>query len=298
MTCDHVWITENHIIRDTSKTFDGITAESENFFDKYNTIQGISSPRQLLWWERLNTINPEDMIQWCIRAIQPQVIVELGCGDGINLLYCIKTHKSINHIIGCDVSLKALVVTRERLTKLPAIDIRKLTLFHCDASAVPVESGIADVVIMTNVLHHSSTNDPLIECARILRPGGILIFTDITNGNMFRNMMDSLFAIAPRSLRNLFSYDLLVDNEKPLIKLVRLREVRNILKCHDLHILAEYYRGLFLFVIQLVCIILPFVLIIIPKPLWWLLSRFERHLLNNAFIQQFAALYYSVYIKI
>ena len=296
-SCKQLWTSEGGIIRAERSAHTGLTANSQIFFDKYHSVINDSVIHHPLWWERINTINTSDLINWCVPFLKPKVIIELGCGDGSNLSACWNSHNSLNHIIGCDVSLNALITSSANLSHILISSHCDITLFHCDASALPLPSGIADIVIMSNVLHHSSTYEPLIECARLLRPGGILIFTDITNGNIARNIMGSLFKIAPRSLRTLFSYDLLVDNQNPDIKLVQLNEARSILMSNGMYTIVEFYRGLFLFILQLFCIIIPFLPKIIPKPLWWALSNIEHQLLIKTSIQPFAALYYSLYIK-
>jgi 2-polyprenyl-3-methyl-5-hydroxy-6-metoxy-1,4-benzoquinol methylase len=96
-----------------------------------------------------------------------QTIVDVGTADGLMLE---KLHRSLGPLryIGVDYSLALL-----RTTELDGVD--KL---QADGMALPVGHGMADAVIATAIIEHVPDGRGLLrECARVLRPGGLIVIT-------------------------------------------------------------------------------------------------------------------------
>ncbi len=92
-----------------------------------------------------------------------KVVVDIGCGPG-NLLRSLEGAPQI--AIGIDVARGSLEMAAE-LGYVPLL---------ADVHAIPLRSGIADVVALNATLHHCVDMDTvLLEAARLVKPGGVLV---------------------------------------------------------------------------------------------------------------------------
>lgn len=94
---------------------------------------------------------------------QDKVVVDMGCGPG-NLFRAVDGVPKI--LIGVDISVKALAHARA-LGYTPLL---------ADAQDTPLMSGIADLVTANATLHHVDDMAAMLaECARLVKPGGLLV---------------------------------------------------------------------------------------------------------------------------
>jgi SAM-dependent methyltransferase len=102
-------------------------------------------------------------------STSPARIVDIGCGDGAATglaAHCNPAH----HVVGVDWSADALRRARPL----------GLTLIQggVDSPGLPVATGTADVVIMSELIEHLVDTDSAIEeVHRVLRPGGALLLS-------------------------------------------------------------------------------------------------------------------------
>jgi SAM-dependent methyltransferase len=100
---------------------------------------------------------------------RPALIVDVGCGDG--LATSVAASVSPGHrFVGVDWSADALRQASSRGLALVRAGV--------DGSSLPLTSGVADVVIMSELIEHLvDTDAALDEVGRVLKPGGSLLLS-------------------------------------------------------------------------------------------------------------------------
>lgn len=97
-------------------------------------------------------------------------IIDLGCGEGNNVMYLLEKRKKV---IPCDYSEAALLNVQKRFPELKEVFCFDMTL------GLPFENNSSDIVICDLSLHYfteKTTLTILEEIKRILTPNGILLF--------------------------------------------------------------------------------------------------------------------------
>ncbi len=100
------------------------------------------------------------------------VIADLGCGTGTTTasLAC-----HVQQIIGIDQSEAMLNAARQRTADLSNVQLRR-----GDLQAIPIDDDSCDAAILTLVLTYLADPLPVLrETARILKPGGRIVVTDL-----------------------------------------------------------------------------------------------------------------------
>src|SRR5262245_29899428 len=101
-------------------------------------------------------------------APAPALILDVGCGDGFATGVAARRNPA-HRFVGLDWSAASLIRARGRGLKLLRAELD---------TGVPVRSGSADVVIMSEVIEHLVDTDSAIEEAhRVLKPGGSLLLS-------------------------------------------------------------------------------------------------------------------------
>jgi len=99
----------------------------------------------------------------------PASIVDIGCGDGAATALAARVNPG-HRILGLDWSADAL--RRARAHGLALIRA------EAEPGGLPIASGHADVVIMSEILEHLVDPDSVLEeVRRVLRPGGTLLLS-------------------------------------------------------------------------------------------------------------------------
>jgi SAM-dependent methyltransferase len=110
------------------------------------------------------------MLARTLRAVPaPAVIVDIGSGDGLATSIAARACPG-HRFVGVDWSADAVRQARARgLTQVRA---------SVDGIGLPIASGSADVVIMSEMIEHLVDTDTALEQAwRVLRPGGSLLLS-------------------------------------------------------------------------------------------------------------------------
>ncbi|MCH8886017.1 MAG: class I SAM-dependent methyltransferase [SAR324 cluster bacterium] len=125
--------------------------------------------------ERLETMNPDKI--WAVLAdgLIINTLVDIGVGIGF---FAIPFARKIKRgkVYGCDLHPEMLKYLEAAMEKEGVDNIEPV---RCGEVEVPLEDGIADVVIMVNLHHELDFRDrSLAECRRLLRSGGKVAVID------------------------------------------------------------------------------------------------------------------------
>jgi SAM-dependent methyltransferase len=99
----------------------------------------------------------------------PALIVDVGCGDGMATEFAVRANPG-HRFVGLDWSVDALRQARSR----------GLTLVRSEvgSASLPIASGSADVVIMSELIEHLVDPDSALDEAwRVLKPAGTLLLS-------------------------------------------------------------------------------------------------------------------------
>ncbi len=124
-----------------------------------------------------------DLINRTIKFKQLKNILDLSCGQGDVLSFCLKYLKQGQHCYGTDFSEAQVTFVNERFKDNPFF--KKAYLLQQYPS--PFSDGFFDLIILTEVIEHLDDNDldsVLEEAGRLLSPGGYFFITTPYNENL------------------------------------------------------------------------------------------------------------------
>jgi ubiquinone/menaquinone biosynthesis C-methylase UbiE/DNA-binding transcriptional regulator YhcF (GntR family) len=102
-------------------------------------------------------------------------VVDVGCGEGALTMML---GRFAREVVAVDLSPEMLRVIEEKARQEGLADIVRTV--EGDMEEMPLPSGFADAVFLSQALHHASRPERAVaECARILRAGGLLIVLDL-----------------------------------------------------------------------------------------------------------------------
>lgn len=140
--------------------------EERNDPEQYDRLAGE-------WWKPRGEFAA---LHWLARAraslIPPpsrsgRLLVDVGCGGGL-----LASHVDGHHHVGIDLSAPSLRVAAAH----------GVVPVQADATALPLRNGTADVVVAGELFEHVPDLARVVaEIARVLRPGGLLVFDTIND---------------------------------------------------------------------------------------------------------------------
>jgi arsenite methyltransferase len=107
-----------------------------------------------------------------------QVILDLGCGGGIDTILAARRTGPTGRVIALDFLPEML----DRTTKAVAeAGLGNVTALHAEMEAIPLPDASVDLIISNGVINLSARKARVMtEAARVLRPGGRLCVADLT----------------------------------------------------------------------------------------------------------------------
>jgi arsenite methyltransferase len=118
---------------------------------------------------------PHAAVVSLLRLAGAETIVDYGAGTGV---YTIAVAEAVPR--GRVIAVEALPRLAEMLrSKITPELAERLEIVETGANAVPAADGVADRVLMVDVLHHLYDQpEALAEVVRLLRPGGLFVVVD------------------------------------------------------------------------------------------------------------------------
>lgn len=143
------------------------------------------------WWDEdcrafaslraLSSFRSALLARWLGDALREAVVIDLGCGGG---LLSVPLARAGARVLGVDLATQALGAARQQGGE-------RLLAVRGDLEAAPVGDGVADVVLLADVLEHVADPAAAVgEAVRLLRRGGHLFVNTIN-----RTLRSRLFAI-------------------------------------------------------------------------------------------------------
>jgi SAM-dependent methyltransferase len=125
--------------------------------------------------------------------VRGKVILDLGCGDGLNTMLLAMLGATV---VAVDVSEKSLEITRQRVcaNKLH----RKVIFVHADPAAIPVQDSIIDGVLCAGALRPMDCIIVARQIRRVLKPAGIAVFVGQLCGPSWWSSVKTRFAKSGR----------------------------------------------------------------------------------------------------
>ncbi len=127
-----------------------------------------------------NTPYPLEYAFHLLGNLRGKTIVDLGCGDGLNTTILALLGA---RVISVDISDKSLELTCNRVRANGVI--QNVTLVHSDAAGIPLGDHFADGVLCAAILHHVDCLATARQIRRILKPGGVAVFSEPLAGPSF-----------------------------------------------------------------------------------------------------------------
>lgn len=131
------------------------------------------------WWDptshtfrslhAVNAFRLRLLAEWLGSDFTGRTVVDLGCGGGLLAKSFVDSGASV---IGMDISPASVRVASEH--------VASATFVCADVQRAPIADGVADIVLLSDVVEHVA--DParaFAEAARILRPGGVCFLSTL-----------------------------------------------------------------------------------------------------------------------
>ena len=106
-------------------------------------------------------------------------VLDAGCGTGLLTLAFLRVHERPADIASIDLSLRSLQTARRAAQKLPKGPRRRAAFAQSNALALPFADETFDLVLTSGVLEYLPLREGLGELARVLAPGGHLLFVPV-----------------------------------------------------------------------------------------------------------------------
>jgi ubiquinone/menaquinone biosynthesis C-methylase UbiE len=106
-------------------------------------------------------------------------VLDAGCGTGLLTLAFLRVHERPADVASIDLSLRSLQTARRTVQKLRKGPRRRVAFAQSNALALPFADESFDLVLTSGVLEYLPLREGLGELARVLAPGGHLLFVPV-----------------------------------------------------------------------------------------------------------------------
>lgn len=118
-----------------------------------------------------------------VLASEPESqVLDIGCGCGTQAVDIARRHPQAT-VVGADISPRMIVAAKARLEAEDPGVAARLRFELGDGEGLARPAASFDLVTVRSVLHHLDVRAGLAEIRRLLRPGGIAVFTEPLRGN-------------------------------------------------------------------------------------------------------------------
>ena len=154
------------------KKEEGYQTKEKEHFDKLAESTGET------WWGSTTPAGIRRLRRraWLIKeklqAFNDPLVLEIGCGTGA-LSGLLLEETPLLRLIGCDISPKAIEIASKRYRHYSKA---RFEIADITASTYPEECF--EAIVGNSILHHLPHQNTLRECFRILKPGGIILFSE------------------------------------------------------------------------------------------------------------------------
>ena len=111
------------------------------------------------------------------------VMLDAGCGDGEVARRIVEVSGGVTRLVLADIDATTLQEAHDQFVGLAgdfAIEVRT-----ADVTRLPFADNTFDTVSLCDVLHHSGNPQlAAAECARVLKPDGVLLFSEMVGDNL------------------------------------------------------------------------------------------------------------------
>jgi 2-polyprenyl-3-methyl-5-hydroxy-6-metoxy-1,4-benzoquinol methylase len=117
-------------------------------------------------------------------------VLDVGCGVGA-LLISLAIQEKLSSGTGCDVNAAAIAFARKAASHVPGADLQ----FLVTESLEEIPRGPFEVVMLVDVMHHVNPSQQqrfFAVCADRLRAGGRLIYKDMADRPLWKNLFNRL----------------------------------------------------------------------------------------------------------
>ena len=110
-------------------------------------------------------------------------VLEIGCGRGVGIEVILRQFGAA-HVTAIDLDPRMIERAKRRHTSVPG---DQLTLLVGDASAIDAPDAAFDAVFDFGIVHHiQHWQGAVSEVARVLKPGGLFLFEEVTRAGLNR----------------------------------------------------------------------------------------------------------------
>ncbi len=149
-------------------------ANTQNFYDRIAEVHNLAL--------RINGYRAS--VAKFLRSLElglgpDSLVLDAGSGTGIVTLGFHDAGLRPKQIVALDLSHKSLIVARDQFRKEKKTEVRRMAPAQSDILRMPFADNTFDCVLSCGVLEYVSLDGGLAEMARVLKPGGKLVFIPV-----------------------------------------------------------------------------------------------------------------------